>query len=548
MNEIDMSERESAIKNANVMLGFDGGTSNSLLSLIRKGEKCPKVVMNSFGKATTPSVVCFDTDQKVVVGEAAKNQAIGAKLKRTVCAFKKDILDDKQWQDGKWTGSYPEFNGEATDPMKAAALVLRKMTWESPEVARHAVDGKLCAVICVPAHASVAARARFRQVAEMAKITVIGVIEEPTAAALSYHVENACKGKTAVFDFGGGTLDVSIVSWTSAKTCDGKVEAFSGDPALGGTDIDVAFSYHVYKRYCEQMNPSVVLSLDDFKARHLDELDRQRTVMNFKRVAEEAKIAFTTVEDFDAVFDDGECVISVARQEFEEISRPFVDRAVDVLVATLEKSGYAPEAIDELVLAGGSSYMRIVRETIETRLPALKDKIVLHDPHAAIAVGAAVFAAQIAWGEGGDLEMKAGASYGIKTVRDENGSDVYHISNLIMVGDVLPKSVKEPFRTYRDDQRTVDIELYSNEHADEEVEVSECTEIVNPESNLMDLGRATKKGTTIQVSMELDKSGVLTLIAESEFGYYKRVAHITNSMSAEDVEKAKRQLAAGTVQ
>lgn len=171
-----------------------------------------------------------------------------------------------------------------------------------------------------------------------------------------------------------------------------------------------------------------------------------------------------------------------------------------------------------------------------------------HDPHAAIAVGAAVFAAQIAWGEGGDLEMKAGASYGIKTVRDENGTDVYHITNLIMVGDVLPKSVKEPFRTYRDDQRTVDIELYSNEHADEEVEVSECTEIVNPESNLMDLGRATKKGTAIQVSMELDKSGVLTLIAESEFGYYKRVAHITNSMSDEDVEKAKRQLAAGTVQ
>lgn len=535
------------------VLGIDLGTTNSCVAIFDAATGKPLVVTNLEAMPTTPSVVYVPDGQHAVVGRDAVNRLGSSDAKKVIECSKRLIAQDSQWTaNGDFKGTeYPVYNGAPLTPITAASLVIRKLVLENPNVMNLLNGQKPRVVVTFPAHFSPAAKARTKQAVEAAGVEVVGMIEEPIAAALAYHVGADCRDKTVLaYDFGGGTFDCTIIKYDS--TGHGVVQAKKGDPLLGGADCDNAFAFLLWEKYTARKKAKLSLTAADFKKSQIDDLSVLRAVSKFRKLAQEAKHGLTTQESYEVVLDDGDVVLNVPRAEFDKCIKSQVQATLDIVQETLSDANLGANSIDEVLLVGGSSIMPCVKTTLEQTYPAWNGKCKLTDPHQAVALGAAIWANRLANGEGaeGPVENISTFSYGLKCVRtNARGEEEYYVSNLIFAGQKLKAVGHDRFYTFAEGQHNVAICIYASESKEGELGLDEAREIVNPASNLLEFERGVPKGSAIEISVELDDAGMLDVSGRSlvDNGRCHFQLHVTGTLNAKGLAAAGKQIAAGTV-
>ena len=252
------------------------------------------------------------------------------------------------------------------------------------------------------------------------------------------------------------------------------------------------------------------------------------------------------------MLDDGDVVINVTRAEFDECIKPQVKATLDIVQETLSDANVDASAIDEVLLVGGSSIMPCVKATLEQTYPAWNGKSKLTDPHQAVALGAAIWANRLANGEAGDgpVDNISTFSYGVKCIRkNADGKEEYYVSNLILAGQKLKAVGHDRFSTYAEGQRNVAICIYASESKESELGLDEAREIVNPASNLLEFERAVPKGTSMEITLELDDAGMLDVSGRSlvDNGRCHFQLHVTGTLDDKGLDAAGKQIAAGNV-
>ncbi len=432
------------------ILGIDLGTTNSAIA-VWDGDKA-HLIANPDGSRLTPSVVGFGEDGEVKVGEPARHHAI-ANATDTVYSAKRFIgrsfeaaRDDRE--DVPYevvAGEYGEalfhVGGKHWSPEEISAIVLRELKRTAEAVLGDRIAG---VVITAPAHFNDAQRAATRKAARLAGLEVRRILNEPTAAALAYGLDKVADDErtVVVYDFGGGTFDVSILSIGEDLI---EVLSTSGDPHLGGDIVDSRLANAI---------------LEQFEAQHGSPIDEDaETLQQLREAAEKAKIDLSSKDevrvDLELSNEGTRVSASVTRAAFDEMISDLVDRTLEPCRRALQDAGKQPEEIDEIVLAGGSTRIPLVRRRVAEFFG--KEPLFKLDPDEVVAMGAAVQAGIIA-GElkGVVLVDVTSLSLGIET---HDGKAVVVIPR----NTTLPVEATRIFTTSQDDQTAVQFHVVQGE-------------------------------------------------------------------------------------
>jgi molecular chaperone DnaK len=419
------------------IVGIDLGTTNSVVAFVENGK--PRALDNA-GEALLPSVVGINPAGQLITGTSAKNQ-LAAFPDRTVASIKRRMgtMDPVPLGDQTYT------------PPEISAMILRKLRDRASRALGQPVSR---AVITVPAFFDENQRQATREAAMLAGLSVERIINEPTAATLVYHAGSHDRKQIAVYDFGGGTFDVSIVRMEA-----GVIEVLSshGDVHLGGDDLDLTLLNHL---------------ADQFQASHgVDLRANAQSRYRLLLACEQAKCRLSTeetariAEEFIAE-KDGQplhLAASVTREEFERLIEPFVDRTIRAVDEALRDARLTIHQIDDLVLVGGSTRIPLVEERLRDEF--LREPSRAVDPDLAVALGAAVQAALI----GGDsvgpvLVDVTGHTLGIEAcVEIEFGAPVLEFSPIIHRNTPLPARYEQAYSTIYDDQDAVEVHVLQGE-------------------------------------------------------------------------------------
>jgi len=412
-------------------VGIDLGTTNSVVSVLEAGE--PVVIPNAEGARTTPSVVAFNKEGEVLVGEVAKRQAI-TNPDRTIRSVKRHM----------GTGWSIDIDGKKYTAQEISARTLMKLKRDAEA---YLGDTVTQAVITVPAYFDDAQRTATQEAGQIAGLEVLRIINEPTAAALAYGLEEKTDDQTIlVFDLGGGTFDVSVL-----EIGDGvfEVKSTSGDTELGGDDWDQAVIDWMVKEF-KNAN-GVDLANDKMAAQRL------------KEAAEKAKIELSQVQQtsinlpFITANADGplHMELSLTRAKFQELTAELVERVKKPVEAALSDAGLKMGDLDHVVMVGGSTRMPAITELVESLTGKEANKSV--NPDEVVAVGAAVQAGVLR-GDVKDILLLdvTPLSLGIET----KGS-VMH--KLIERNTTIPTHASEVFTTAEDNQPSVEIHVLQSE-------------------------------------------------------------------------------------
>ena len=356
------------------IIGIDLGTTNSCVAVMEGGK--PVVITNAEGMRTTPSVVAFTKTGERVVGEPAKRQAV-TNADKTISSIKRQMGTDYK----------VDIDGKKYSPQEISAMILQKLKSDAENYLGEKVSE---AVITVPAYFNDAQRQATKDAGKIAGLDVKRIINEPTAAALSYGLDNEKEQKIMVYDLGGGTFDVSII-----EIGDGVIEvlATAGDNHLGGDDFDNVITQYM---------------LDDFKAKEGVDLSTDKMAMQrLKEAAEKAKkeLSSSTTTNINLPFitatSEGpkHFEMNLTRAKFNELTAHLVERTVTPVTTALKDAGLTANDLSKVLLVGGS-----------TRIPAVQDKVKQLtgkepfkgiNPDECVAIGASI--------QGGKLAGDAGA-------------------------------------------------------------------------------------------------------------------------------------------
>ncbi|PYY34495.1 Hsp70 family protein [Curtobacterium sp. MCPF17_046] len=357
-------------------VGIDLGTTNSAVAVLRVTGS-PEVLPNDQGSTTTPSVVLFQSfggEDEPLVGELAKRQA--AAYPDDIVQYVKRFMGDPNWRFDSATAQYRSE--------EVSAIILKRLKEDAERELGEAVTD---AVITVPAYFDDARRTATRQAGKIAGFNVLRVLNEPTAAALSYGLDTQQEGTVLVYDLGGGTFDVTVLTIAGA---DFEVLATDGDRNLGGFDWDNALMNLVADDLARQGVKGI---LDDLAA-----------VADLREKAEFAKKALTNLSNtkIQLSFNGGHHRVEVSRAQFEAATASLLRRTEELVEDVLAEAGLAWNQIDHVLLVGGSTRMPAVRELVQK----LSGKPVALDvnPDEAVALGAAVQAALEAQASGGAVD------------------------------------------------------------------------------------------------------------------------------------------------
>jgi len=429
---------------ADVIVGIDLGTTNSEVAVVIDGR--PKVLTDETGNPILPSVVGLADDGRLLVGAPARNQWVLAP-ERTVKSIKR-----KMGQDVKVRLGADEFR-----PQEISAMILRTLKDRAEKELGRPVAK---AVITVPAFFNDTQRQATREAGALAGLDVVRIINEPTAAALTYNPDQSGAHRFLVYDLGGGTFDVSVVQTEGGVF---EVLASHGDTQLGGDDFDELLLDHVADEFLEMFGI-------DLRA---DRVSKARLL----RAVEEAKKqlsdhAYARIEEEFIAEKDGVPLhlnTEVDRDTFEELIRPLIDRTMDCVQRTLDDARLTASQIDQVVLVGGSTRTPLVTRLLEERLgqPAHREV----NPDLCVAMGAAVQAAIIAGQQVGAVLVDISPhSLGIKSLEypEEYLSrpNEFKFAPIIRRNTPLPASRSEVFCTVADHQPTVEIDVYQGESGD----------------------------------------------------------------------------------
>ena len=525
--------------------GIDLGTTNSCIARYDKDFDQLTVIPNIKAQSTTPSVVYLPaSDAPEVVGDTAINQ-LKVEPKRVITYTKRLIANDKKFKEDNAFDNYPTFRGIKQNPITISSMILKSLTFNNPGFKEIVGNDDFAAVVTFPAYFTDEAKARTKQAAELAGLKKVEMIEEPIAAALSYGVGHDNKNETVlVYDLGGGTFDVTIIQFDSNGN--GKVLAKEGDPYLGGGDWDNNFGYYLWQRYNELNKQPIELTLEDFdylKNNRALEIGVLKRVNKFRLLAQEAKHRLTDLTETDVPIDD-DTVIKVTREEFDDQTKLLLLRSfglVDQVLQDLEerqKDQGQNINITSVLLVGGSSLMPQVKQGLEEQYSQFVGRIHLHDPHLAVAKGAAIYCDAV-FGTPNPaskpikkIDTIASFSYGIESCDTDGKGNVTdtHIALLIKKGDTLPATVSNEFCTITRQDR-IRILVYRSE-AQDDIASLDQGEVIGKE-NMFRFNSYVPPNTGVVVTMLLEESGLLHVSAKSKVdnGYLEFELKAVGTMS-----------------
>ncbi len=422
------------------IVGIDLGTTNSEVAIVRDGQ--PHVLAED-GDPILPSFVGLSEDGRLLVGKPARNQWVLAP-ERTIKSIKR-----KMGQDVKVKLGEQEFRPQEISAMILKALRDRATQQLGTPIAR--------AVITVPAYFNDAQRQATREAGELAGLEVVRILNEPTAASLTYDPNQRELHRLLVYDLGGGTFDVSIV-----QAQEGVIEVLAshGDTQLGGDDFDDLLLGHVCDRFQAEHGVDLRANLPA-KARVLRAVEAAKRHLSYH--------PFARLEEEFLAEKEGRALhlnMEVTREEYEAMIRPLLDRTMDCVQRALNDSHLTGSAIDKVVLVGGSTRTPLISRLLEDRLGQPPHQEV--NPDLCVAMGAAIQAGIIAGADVGAVLVDITPhTLGIKTLGDMHGFDFpYQFAPILHRNTPLPASRSELFHTVYDRQTEVEIDVYQGESDD----------------------------------------------------------------------------------
>lgn len=476
------------------VFGIDLGTSYSCVAKCDNNGNIEVKNDLKTSSPTTPSVVLFKGEIPVV-GKAAKNSMVN---KPECCfSFVKREMNKEYLEQELKTGNI----SRKVSPAEIQSCILRYIFTNANTVVRNTdrESEVTQAVITVPAMFNDTEREKTKLAAQMAGIDVLALVQEPTAAAISYNIRH--NETILVFDLGGGTLDVSIVHNEYGHHEVLGVPA--GNPTLGGKDWDEALANHVLKKRG--------LNLSSFSR-------SSKEWASLMKTAEEVKIDLTDLDEIDFTipippFD----IVTITRSEFETITRNLVIRAMDIVDKAITNANNP--TINRFVLVGGSSLMPMIKRSLEQKYSskyangrATKDWLVVSEPNMAIAKGAAKYAGMLAGLNKNKITFtdKATHSYGFRCYR--GGSDILIVTNKILSSDPIEISNRK-FILYpkNDNQNSVAITIIENDRTENEFEYHDEPILIE---RVLNLPPNTSSSTEIHYTLNRDKNGIIDIHVE----------------------------------
>lgn len=510
------------------ILGIDLGTTNSAMAIIEAGE--PTIVENSEGNRTTPSIVAISKTNERLAGQIAKRQAVTNPtntiygIKRfmghnfTDAAVQKDKeivpYEIKPGTDG---GAVVVMGGKEYRPEEVSAMILTKLKNDAESKLGEKITE---AVITVPAYFNDSQRKATQDAGKIAGLEVKRIINEPTAAALAYGFNKKKDEKIVVYDFGGGTFDVTVLEVGDDVV---EVQSTDGDAHMGGRDIDqgiVRFLIEEFKK-----SSGVDLSKDKLALQRLDE------------AAEKAKheLSSTTETDINIPFisqgSDGPLHMDVklTRAKLEELAHEYVDKSIEITKRALEASGLKKEEIDEVILVGGQTRMPIIQARVKELFGKEPNRTI--NPDEVVALGAAIQAG-IFQGDVQDITLVdvIPLSLGIETMGGV-------ATKLIEKNTHIPTKKAQVFSTAADNQTSTEIHITQGERP--------------MASDNKSLGRFVLDGIPpaprgvpqVEVTFDVDSNGVLNVTAKDKStGKEQSIRIEANSgLSEDDIERMKKE-------
>ncbi len=503
--------------------GIDLGTTYSCIARLDSNGN-PEVIRNNEDDSNmVASVVFFENEHNVVVGQAAKEN-IETDGDRVVQFVKREI--------GKPNGRTYEFDGKTYTPVEISALILTRLK-NLVESQGNEIEN---VVITVPAYFGLEERSATKQAGELAGLHVLSLINEPTAAALSYCARQFQEDRTIlVYDLGGGTFDVTIIKMSMTRNAQGKdvqkinVLASDGEDTLGGKDWDDRLFNHVLRACCDENG----LTPEEIEV---------ETRQDIRSKVEDAKRKLSKKQSSKVRIDvnGSRTEITISRADFENMTSDLVNTTMMLVDRVLDK--IPGVEIDTVLLVGGSTYMPMIQNAVEAKFP---DKVQQHDPDQAVAKGAAIYASMLVVEEGGvnsgetsgdtsdekippaveqltakfTVEDQTPRSFGPGVMDTKGSKQVYVLENFIKIGEKMPAVFSKTYYPLEDNQERVRLRAFENMSLEDTL-IPCVDEEGNPQTTdpanavkllgelIVNLPPDTSRTTPIKVTFKVDASGV----------------------------------------